>query len=136
MKLSAKAEYACLAVIALARSSSDDQPVRIREIASGCKIPERYLVQILLQLKAAGLVFSARGAMGGYRLARSPERISLGEVLTAIDGPGEPPREVVEPMAQALASVMQNVRAAERAVLDQTTIAELAGRGAALDWMI
>src|SRR5690349_17357095 len=55
MKLSAKAEYACLAIIALARQGLDSTPVRVREIAETHGIPERYLVQILIQLKGAGL---------------------------------------------------------------------------------
>src|SRR6188768_196374 len=104
MKISAKAEYACLAVLALARGNPDDPPVRIREISAAHGIPERYLVQILLQLKGAGLVTSTRGASGGYRLARPASAISLREVLTAIDGPGEPPRDAHEPVSQALAS--------------------------------
>ena len=70
MKISAKAEYACLAVLALARHKPGEPPMRIREIAEAHGIPERYLVQILLQLKGAGLVTSVRGASGGYRLAR------------------------------------------------------------------
>ena len=70
MKISAKSEYACLAVLALARQRAESSPVRIREISEAYGIPERYLVQILLQLKGAGLVASTRGATGGYRLAR------------------------------------------------------------------
>jgi Rrf2 family cysteine metabolism transcriptional repressor len=136
MKISAKAEYACLAILALARPRSDDSPVRIREIAESNSIPERYLVQILLQLKGAGLVHSTRGAAGGYRLARPASQISLGEVLTAIDGPGEPPRESNEPAAQVLAAVWEHIRAAERAVLDQTSIAELSQRTAPHEWII
>jgi Rrf2 family transcriptional regulator, cysteine metabolism repressor len=136
MKLSAKTEYACLAVIALARNGSDHTPVRVREIAEAHGLPERYLVQILLQLKAAGLVQSVRGSSGGYRLARPPEQISLNEVLRAIDGPGEPTREAQGPVEAALASVLENIRAAERAVLDRTTIAELAGQATARDWVI
>jgi Rrf2 family protein len=137
MRISAKAEYACVAVIALARFGADQAPVRIRDIAEAHAIPERYLVQILLQLKGAGIVFSARGAAGGYRLARPPELISLGEVLGCIDGPGEPPRDARgEPVAQALAGVWEKLRANERALLDRTTIAELAGRSAPPEWVI
>lgn len=136
MKISAKAEYACLAILALARFSSDQAPVRIREIADAHEIPERYLVQILLQLKGAGLVYSARGAAGGYRLARPPEKISLGEVLSAIDGPGEPPREANGPAAQALASVWLHIRTAEREVLQSTSIAQLVGSCNPPDWVI
>ena len=136
MKISAKAEYACLAILALARPRSDDSPVRIREIADSNRIPERYLVQILLQLKGAGLVHSTRGASGGYRLARPASQISLGEVLSAIDGPGEPPRESAEPAARVLAAVWEDIRAAERAVLDRTSIAELSQRTAPHEWII
>jgi Rrf2 family protein len=136
MKISAKAEYACLAVLALARHRPDDPPMRIREIAEAHEIPERYLVQILLQLKGAGLVTSTRGASGGYRLARPAVEISLGEVLGAIDGPEEPPRESQQPAAQALALVWQHLREAERAVLDQTSIAQLAERASPHEWVI
>jgi Rrf2 family cysteine metabolism transcriptional repressor len=136
MKISAKAEYACLAVLALARKSPDDPPVRIREISAAHAIPERYLVQILLQLKGAGLVTSTRGASGGYRLARQAASISLGEVLTAIDGPDAPARPGLKPAAQVLANVWEHVRAAERAVLDQTSIAQLAERTAPREWVI
>ena len=136
MKISAKAEYACLAVLALARQGPDDPPVRIREISEAHGIPERYLVQILLQLKGAGLVASTRGASGGYRLARPASSISLGEVLAAIDGPEAPPRESRKPAAQVLAAVWEHVRAAERAVLDQTSIAQLADRTAPREWVI
>ena len=136
MKISAKAEYACLAVLVLARHRPADPPVRIREIAESHAIPERYLVQILLQLKGAGLVVSTRGASGGYRLARPPDQITLGEVLGAIEGPGDPPRRDLEPTAQALAQVWEEVRAAERAVLDRTTLAALAARTAPHEWVI
>lgn len=137
MKISAKAEYACLAVLALARQRADEPPLRIRQIAEANEIPERYLVQILLQLKGAGLVASTRGAAGGYRLARPAEAISLGEVLGAIDGPEEPPRAPRgSPAARALAVVWQHIRAAERAVLDRTSIAQLAEQAAPRDWVI
>lgn len=136
MKISAKAEYACLAILALARRNPVDPPVRIREISENHGIPERYLVQILLQLKGAGLVASTRGASGGYRLARSPASISLGEVLTAIDGPDSPPRESNRPANQVLASVWEDVRIAERSVLDKTTIAQLAERTLPHEWVI
>jgi Rrf2 family protein len=136
MKISAKAEYACLAVLALARQKPGGPPVRIREISESHGIPERYLVQILLQLKGSGLVASTRGAAGGYRLARPADSISLGEVLTAIDGPEAPPREPLRPAAQVLASVWENVRAAERAVLDSTSIAQLAERTSPYEWVI
>ena len=136
MKISAKAEYACLAVLALARHEQGAPPMRIREIAEANGIPERYLVQILLRLKRAGLVTSVRGASGGYRLARPAAQISLREVLAAIDGPEDPPREAGGPVARALAVVWEDVRAAERAVLDRTSIAQVAERTSPREWVI
>jgi Rrf2 family protein len=139
MKVSAKAEYACLAMLALATQKADAPPLRIREISSAHGIPERYLVQILLQLKSAGLVASTRGAAGGYRLSRPPEEIVLSEVLGAIDGPDQAAREGPQsnrPAARILASVWERVRQAERSVLDRTTIAELVQQSSPLEWII
>jgi Rrf2 family cysteine metabolism transcriptional repressor len=136
MKISAKAEYACLAAIALARQGPDEPPLRIREISEAHDIPERYLVQILLQLKGSGLVVSTRGALGGYRLGRPADSISLGEILAAIDGPESQGREPGEPAARALAVVWQLVRAAERSVLDQISLAKLASQIAPREWVI
>jgi Rrf2 family cysteine metabolism transcriptional repressor len=139
MKISAKAEYACLAVLALARHGPEAPPLRIREISVSSAIPERYLVQILLQLKGAGLVASTRGASGGYRLARPAKAISLGEVLAAIEGPEGAAREgsgTRRTAASVLDPVWESVRAAERAVLDHTTIAQLAEQSSPHEWII
>ncbi len=86
MKISARTEYACMAMLQLAAKHDSNQPLRIREIADAHDIPQRFLVQILLQLKGAGLASSTRGAAGGYRLARGPEEISLGDIISVIDG--------------------------------------------------
>ncbi|MGC1718000.1 MAG: Rrf2 family transcriptional regulator [Isosphaeraceae bacterium] len=139
MKISAKAEYACLALLALAQQSPDAPPVRIREISDTHAIPERYLVQILLQLKGAGLVVSTRGASGGYRLARPAAKIALSEVLAAINGPDTPQRGSARekrPAAQILGMVWDRVRAAERSILDTTTIAELVAQTSPHEWTI
>jgi Rrf2 family protein len=139
MKISAKAEYACLALLELALQGADGPPVRIREISETHGIPERYLVQILLQLKGAGLVVSTRGASGGYHLARPAARIALGEVLAAIDGPDSAQRVSARekrPAARILDLVWDRVRAAERSILDSTTIAELAAQVSPHEWTI
>ncbi len=139
MKISAKAEYACLALLALAQQASDGPPVRIRAISESFEIPERYLVQILLQLKGAGMVVSTRGAAGGYRLARPADRITLSEVLSVIDGPDAPERASARekrPAAQVLALVWDRVRAAELSVLDNTSIAELVAQTSPREWTI
>jgi Rrf2 family cysteine metabolism transcriptional repressor len=139
MKISAKAEYACLAVLSLAQQGEGSSPVHIREISREHGIPERYLVQILLQLKGAGLVTSTRGAAGGYRLARSAANISLSEILMAVNGPDNPrddPSATRRPTAAVLASVWESVRAAERVVLEHTTIAQLAEQSLPHEWII
>ena len=139
MKISAKAEYACLAVLALAQQGPDAPPLRIREISEAYGIPDRYLVQILLQLKGAGLVASTRGASGGYRLARAATSISLSEILSAIEGPDAAPRDTSgskRSTAAVLDPVWESVRAAERAVLDRTTIAQLAEQCSPHEWII
>ena len=86
MKIPAKTEYACIAVLELAAQYASGEPVRVRSIVERHEVPPRFLVQILLQLKAAGLVDSIRGATGGYRLIRSPGEVSLGEVMEVIEG--------------------------------------------------
>ena len=62
MKISAKAAYACIALIDLAIHRDKSEPVRVAEVAKRNEIPERFLVQILLQLKGSGYVQSTRGA--------------------------------------------------------------------------
>ncbi len=139
MKISAKVEYACMALLALAQQSADAPPVRIREISDTHAIPERYLVQILLQLKGAGLVVSTRGASGGYRLARPAAKIALSEVLAVINCPDTPERGSARekrPAARILGVVWDRVRAAERSVLDTTTIAELVAQTSPHEWTI
>jgi Rrf2 family transcriptional regulator, cysteine metabolism repressor len=139
MKISAKAEYACLALLALAQQGPEAPPLRIREISEAHAIPERYLVQILLQLKGAGLVVSTRGAAGGYRLARPAAAITLGEVLAVIDGPDEVDHDAPRgnrAAAAILASVWKRVRAVERGVLDSTSIAQLVEQASPHEWTI
>jgi Rrf2 family cysteine metabolism transcriptional repressor len=84
MRISAKGEYAAKAVLYL--SLRYPGVVTIHEVAEGHHIPLKYLEQILLALKKSGLLESRRGVHGGYTLARPPERISVGEVLRAVDG--------------------------------------------------
>src|SRR5437763_4308853 len=91
LPFSAKAEYACIAMLELAGRYGDKTPVRVKTIADAHGIPQRFLVQILLQLKGAGLVASVRGASGGYQLARPPETVSLADIIQVIDA-GMPSR--------------------------------------------
>jgi len=92
MKISAKGEYAYRAVFELARHylQAPEAVVQLDQIAERQKIPKKYLVQILLQLKRSGLVGTVRGVKGGYYLRKPPSRITLGEVLELVDGPFVP----------------------------------------------
>ena len=144
LPFSAKAEYACIAMLELAARHGGSHPIRLKQIAEGHRIPQRFLVQILLQLKGAGLVVSARGAAGGYLLARPPETITLADILNVIDrndrpvsarGFAGPPSPVVE----AVRGVWKKVQAAQQQILEDTTLADLTQRlkdGAALMYQI
>lgn len=86
VKLSVKSDYAMRAVLDLARAHPSGEVQRVEDIAGRHGIPPNYLVQILLELKARGLVRSMRGKEGGYRLARPPAEITFGDVLRGIHG--------------------------------------------------
>ena len=131
MIVSAKTEYACIAVLELAARHSRDEPVRIREIAEAHGVPSRFLVQILLQLKSAGLVQSIRGAAGGYVLAREPEEITLLDVMTVVDAqlsqlPANAARSTLT--TRVLQRTWKGVAAKERELLGAVTFADLAGQ--------
>jgi Rrf2 family protein len=136
MRITAKAEYACLAVIELARSWGESVPKRVREVADVQRIPEQYLIQILLQLKAAGLVESSRGSVGGYRLAKNPSEISVAEVIAAIEGRGARGRKVRPETCPHLFDVLERASAAEWDVLARTSIAHLADHPFVHDWVL
>src|SRR5436305_13988195 len=127
MKISAKAEYACLAVLALAQPRPGGSPVRIREIAASHGIPERYLVQILLQLKGASLVVSTRGAAGGYRLARPPAEITLAEVIEVMEGDERPSTNAAKntPLVGSLLYLCRELDEMQRDRLMDITLTDL-----------
>lgn len=86
MKLSNKADYGMRALLDLALHR-EPHLVPIADIAERTKVPLKFLEQILLALKAAGLVDSKRGVGGGYSLLRSPEAITVADVVKVLDGP-------------------------------------------------
>lgn len=128
--VSAKVEYACMAMLDLAAMERLDRPVQQKRMADRHDIPAQFLVQILQQLKAAGLVVSTRGALGGYQLARSADTITLWDVVAAVQGDAD--RDAFQNRSSLAANVLrgvwQNVSVAERAVLQETTLAQLARR--------
>src|SRR5688572_20761640 len=99
MKVSTRGDYASRALLSLALHAEDGTPTSVRDIAERTGLPQPYLEQILLALKGAGLVRSKRGVGGGYVLARPVEDITLGQIVSAVDGPivagdfGEPHKD-------------------------------------------
>lgn len=85
MKLSTKGRYGLRALVDLALYS-EKEAIPISSVAARQGISESYLEQLFARLKKAGLVTSARGAQGGYRLARPSEEISVGDILRALEG--------------------------------------------------
>ncbi|MBN2217436.1 MAG: Rrf2 family transcriptional regulator [Pirellulales bacterium] len=134
MKISAKTEYACIAMLELASRFGSDEPVRIRKIAERHGVPPRFLVQILLQLKGAGLVASIRGAAGGYRMIKKPSEVSLGQVMEVIEGEPKGNREKPSsgspdsPAVKVLLRAWREVENVERDMLHKITLAELLHR--------
>ncbi len=156
MLFSAKAEYACVAMLELAARYADPRPVRLADVADKHGISDRFLVQILLQLKQAGLVESTRGASGGYTLSRNPSDISLNDILRVVDPLERPTRKKANQARKKdpsksthkkaelqVTSYVLNVRAvwdrvveAQQAVLKQTTLADLLAQSEGLQYVI
>lgn len=136
--LSQRAKYAVRAMIALAGSPGDDLTM-IADIAERENIPRKFLEAILLDLRKSGLLYARRGRDGGYRLARPPERITVGEIIRLIDGhiapipcasrfAYRPCADCSDPATCTIRMVMVQVRDAAAAILDRQTLAELASR--------
>ena len=133
--MSRKGEYALRAMIVLALNHGAG-PIRIQEIAERERIPKKFLEQILLELKNAGLLESRRGVGGGYRLIKPPDEITLARVVRIIDGPLAPVSCVSQlahvrcPQQKScgLYSVMLDVRNAIADVLEGVTFADICKR--------
>jgi Rrf2 family protein len=132
VRVSAKVDYALRAAVELA-AADPDVLVKAETIADAQDIPRAFLGGILQSLRAGGIVESRRGRDGGHRLQRPAAEISLAEVIRAVDGPlanvgGRSPDELDPPgPAAPLREVWVAVRAALRDVLEQTTLADVAG---------
>jgi Rrf2 family protein len=130
VRVSAKTDYAIRAVLELA-AAADAKPVKGERIATAQAIPLRFLENILMQLRHAGLVDSRRGAEGGYRLARPADEITLADVIRAIDGPlagvqGVWPETLTfSGTAEPMKDVWIAVRASLRSVLEHVTLADV-----------
>jgi Rrf2 family protein len=132
MRMSAKAEYAVRAMTHLASVAPGDL-VKTDDLARAQGIPPQFLVDILSDLRADRLVRSHRGRDGGYALARPADQISVADVLRCIDGPLASVRDIglgdlpYSGPTVALTDVWRALRASMRSVLEETTLADVAG---------
>jgi Rrf2 family protein len=130
MRVSAKADYAVRAAVELA--AGGEGPIKGEAISQAQEIPLKFLENILGELKHAGLVRSQRGMDGGYWLAKSPDEITVADVIRAVEGPlasvrGDSPEALkYEGRSEPLRNVWIAVRANLRAVLEDVTLADIA----------
>ncbi len=132
MKLSTKTRYGTRAMVELAVAYPDAE-MSVKEIAKRQRLSVKYLEQIMMPLKSAGLVKSSRGVHGGYALTRPPSEIRLSEIYTAVEGP----LAIIECLKESVGCQMREVcptqrvwrrmNAAIAGVLEDTTLADLAG---------
>jgi len=133
VKVSTRGDYASRALLSLALHGGEAGPTSVRDIAERTALPQPYLEQILLALKGAGIVRSKRGVGGGYVLAREPAEITLGEIVSAVDGPialgdfGEPHQEgACDHEGQCvLLAVWADIGGQIRRQLDSFTLADI-----------
>ena len=140
MRLSKRGEYGLRAMIVLAdvQKNSPNDMIQIKEISAREQIPAKFLEQILVALKNAGLVHSKMGVGGGYYLARPPKEITLGQIVRTLDGPLAPVKCVSQMAYEpcgcpdeetcGLRMVMGDVRNAIANILDKTTLAAVIKR--------
>jgi Rrf2 family transcriptional regulator, cysteine metabolism repressor len=127
MNVSVKGEYALRAVFELALRGSSE-PTKIADIASRQHIPQKFLELILSQLKQGGFLNSRRGAEGGYFLARSPEQLTVGDILRHIDGPMSPRRQRGNLPDSPFPELWTDLEQALSQVIDNRTFADLVHR--------
>lgn len=135
MRITAKVDYAVRAAVELARAYPTDgsrpTPLTRHAIAEAQDIPSKFLEHILADLKRSQIVGSVRGADGGYWLHRSPDQITMADIIRAAEGPladvrGERPDALDYPEdLEVLQRAWIAVRANLRAVLERVTLADL-----------
>lgn len=136
MKLSKRGEYALRSLINLGIAAKVGRPLlRVSELAKAEDLPVKFLEQVMQQLREAGYVVAERGKHGGYRLAREPGKISIGQIVRLIDGPLAPigcvsqsayePCNCPDEAHCGLRMLMLDVRNAIANILDRYTLADV-----------
>lgn len=128
MRISAKFDYACKAIVELAQHWPKKDPVQIKEISEVYQIPVRYLVNIMNQLKSIGIVESVRGPTGGYILKKDPADIKLGMVLKEIGGPLLPVANTIKKKETAFDGIWKEVENAMEKVLNNVTFEDICNK--------
>jgi Rrf2 family protein len=129
MRISAKADYAVRAALELAAATQ--VPVKGERISDAQRIPLKFLENILVDLRQAGLVASQRGPDGGYRLDRPASEITVADIIRAVDGPlavvhgDRPDATKYDGSAAGLEDVWVALRANVRAVLEEVSLADI-----------
>ena len=133
MRISMKSDYALRAMLELA-AAHGGRPLQSSEIAARRGIPESYLEQLLTVLRKAGFINSIRGPQGGHQLAMHPSRVTVGDIVRALEGPVVAV-DCLDGSAScqlspncALQEMWAEVRAAAEAALDGVTLEDLASR--------
>ena len=133
MRISTRGDYGIRAMLELAQRYGEGY-LQSSEIAAAGAVPERYLCQLLILLRKAGLIKSRRGPGGGHALARPPDQISLADAVTALEGPWVPVSCVQENMVNdcpcgddcPVRDVWLRVTQVTRRILEQTNFDRLA----------
>ncbi len=133
MRISARCDYACKALLELALHWPSKGLLQVHTISEKQDIPMRYLVQILIQLKRMGLVESVRGKQGGYRIAKAPNKISFGEVIRSIGGPLLPVANSATKKESVFATIWNEVEEAMAKVLDKITFEDIVNKARGME---
>ncbi len=130
MQLPIKAHYATVAMLAMAAEYDAGKLVAAREIAAQHSVPSQFLVQILQQLRAAGLVQSIRGSSGGFRLSKSPSQTTLSEIVEAVcpANSGIISSDNVSAIQQTACQLWADMERREREFLQSITVGDLLDR--------
>jgi len=143
INISSRVQYACLAVLALAKRKTKIRPTKIDEIASEQGIPKQFLVHILLQLKQEGILGSTRGVGGGYYMSKNPATVTVGDIVRAVEPTLTSPETKTGPRAgsgesnAALFSLWRAVEESAMGAIDRVTIDDMLQRiGGAPEYVI
>ena len=123
--VSAKIDYACQAVLALAVEYESNQPVPMKGLAKAHNIPAQFLAQIFQQLRSAGMVVSIRGANGGYRLSQAPDGISVWDIVSIFETQ-DSSQSPDSPLTSVIHSTWDDVSSSRQQILESTMFADLA----------